>query len=141
MGIPRVFLIPLYTSKSAFHFKSLQQFLSSVLLYYRKLSKDTLVAQDLFQISLLRSAACVLIKIATPDKTYILPQRFNFRSENSQRNSIWSLVLTVQLENIAYLHSQFSQDSTHQLIANLRRSEKIIANKATELRREVFLGG
>lgn len=31
MGIPRVFLIHLYTSKSAFHFKSLQQFLSSVI--------------------------------------------------------------------------------------------------------------
>ena len=135
MGIPRVFLIPLYTSKSAFHFKSLQQFLSSVI-----------VLQENFKgyVSclgfVLNFLAQVLIKIATPDKTYILPQRFNFRSENSQRNSIWSLVLTVQLENIAYLHSQFSQDSTDQLIASLRRSEKIIANKATELRREVFLG-
>ena len=136
MGIPRVFLIPLYTSKSAFHFKSLQQFLSSVI-----------VLQENFKgyVSclgfVLNFLAQVLIKIATPDKTYILPQRFNFQSENSQRNSIWSLVLTMQLENIAYLHSQFSQDSTDQLIATLRRSEKIIANKATELRREVFLGG
>ena len=140
MGIPRVFLIPLYTSKSAFHFKSLQQFRSSVIVLQENF-KGYVSCLGFVLNFLAQVAACVLIKIATPDKTYILPQRFNFRSENSQRNSIWSLVLTVQLENIAYLHSQFSQDSTDQLIATLRRSEKIIANKATELRREVFLGG